>query len=102
MKIKIWKIYNPDRLWGGYEWNLEEIRNDWDGIYSDPYETKLPEEFYVGETMGGADAVFKQGCSYAYVLTISDSQSENGVPLLVGGSPVEMIKLSVTEILETR
>ena len=30
------KFFNPDRLFGGWGWSIDEVWDDWNHIYSDP------------------------------------------------------------------
>jgi hypothetical protein len=94
-QVVLHKFYNPDRLFGGYGWSLDEVRDGWNGIYSDPYCVEIPDEFHIGETVTGERMFFKDGCDTGYTLTIGRSDCANGNPYLVGGNHVEMIKLNV-------
>ncbi|MDU7706095.1 MAG: hypothetical protein E7J94_02335 [Clostridium sp.] len=91
--ITLYKGYNPN-LFGGWFWSLEEVWNDWDHVYSDPYIIELPEGFYVGECITGQPMIFKKSCNLGYDVCIGQN-SENGKPHLVGGHPVENITLKV-------
>jgi len=93
--ITLWRAYNPDRLFGGYSWHIEEVRCGWDHVYSDSYKVEIPDDFSVGKSDMSKKMFFKQGCKQGYELTIGRSDCENGNPYLVGGSPVESIKLRV-------
>lgn len=98
-KIILWKSYNPDRLFGGYQWHIDEVYNDWDHIYSEPYEVEILENFEVGVTVAFEKMFFKRGCDKGYYLVIGQN-CENGNPYLVGGDPVEKIKLKVIRRME--
>lgn len=93
--VTLWRTYNPDRLFGGYSWHIEEVRDGWNHVYSDPFEVEIPDDFYVGESVMSKKCFFKQGCNQGYELTIGRSDCENGNPYLIGGIPVESIKLKV-------
>lgn len=94
-KVIMHKYYNPDRLFGGWGWSIKEVWNDWKHIYSDPYEVEIPDNFKLEETVMGEEMYFKEGCNVGYEVFIGCSKNENGSPYLVGGSPVEEIKLKV-------
>ena len=92
--ITLYKGYNPDRLFGGYFWSLEEVWDDWNHIYSKPYLVELPENFYVGKTIYGEKLIFQKGNNYGYEVS-SLSSCENCNPYLIGGNPTRKIKLKV-------
>lgn len=97
--IKLWKAYNPNGLFGGYSWHTEDVRDGWEQMYSDPYEVEVPDDFYIEKSTSGEILFFKNGCGHGYRLAIG-SNCENGNPYLVGGSPVESIKLRVIKKVE--
>lgn len=82
-KVILWKVYSFDRLYGGWNWSIEEIYNDWDHVYSDPYWVEIPDDFYIGENMSGQKMFFRAGCDMGYILTIGRN-CENGNPYLDG------------------
>lgn len=97
MKIVImYKYFNPDRLFGGWGWSVKEVCDSWNQIYSEPYKVEIPDDFYLGKTETGREIYFKVGCNRGYELTIGRSDCEDSSPYLIGGSPVERIKLHVT------
>lgn len=98
-KVILYKYFNPDKLFGGYGWSIKEVWDDWNHIYSDPYYVEIPDNFNLGETNIGEEMYFKDGCNQAYKLTIGKTDCENGNPYLIGGSPVESIKLRVIGIV---
>ena len=93
--VTLWKAYNPDRLFGGYSWHLEEVWDDWNHIYSDSYYVEIPDDFNLGETVTGETLYFRDGCDIGYDLTIGNTNHKNSSPYLIGGNPVENIKLRV-------
>lgn len=91
-KVILHKTHNP--ILGIWRWSTEE-KNDYQNfIFSDPYYVEIPDCFYLGETTLGNTMFFKDGCNVGYELTIGKNH-ENGSPYLVGGRPVESIKLKV-------
>lgn len=94
-KIILHKYHNPDRLFGGYGWSMEEVWDDWKHIYSDPYEVEIPDNFSIGKSNFGEEMFFKDNCNMGYDLGIDGRYNKNGKPYLVGGSPVEMVFLNV-------
>lgn len=98
-KVIMHKYYDPDRLFGGYGWSIEEVYNDWDHIYSQPYYVEIPDNFNLGETVAGDVAYFKDGCNYRYEVEIGRRDCENSSPYLVGGCPGESIRLNVIGIV---
>ena len=93
-KITLWKSYDPNPLFGGYQWHLEPVNRQWDCITSEPHTVCLPDDFYIDVNTLGQKMIFKQGCEIAYSLTIGKN-CENGNPYLIGGHSVESIKLKV-------
>lgn len=89
------KFFNPDRLFGGWGWSIDEVWDNWNHIYSDPYEVEIPDDFILGKTIADEKMYFKAGCDRGYELTIERTDCENSSPYLVGGSPAESIKLHV-------
>jgi len=96
-KVVLHKTHNP--ILGIWGWSAEE-KNDYQNlIFSDPYYVEMPDDFYPEETTLGKTMFFKKGCNVGYKLTIGRN-SENGSPYLVGGRPVESIKLKVLGAVE--
>lgn len=91
----MYKYFNPDRLFGGYGWSIEKVWNDWDHIYSDPYYVEIPDNFNIGENITGEKMYFKDNCKIGYEVHIGRKYNKNSSPYLLGGSPVESIKLKV-------
>lgn len=97
--VILWKVYSPDRLFGGYSWHTEEVQDGWRQVYSDAYEVEVPDDFYIEKSTSGEILFFKTGCGHGYRLAIG-SNCENGNPYLVGGRPVKTIKLRVIKKVE--
>jgi len=97
--VKMWKTYNPDRLFGGYFWNKEYVYDDWKGVNSDPYLVEVPDEFYVGKSTVDADEIFSTKSQIAYDVC-GTSTLKNCRPLLIGGSPVEEVELKIVRKLD--
>lgn len=93
--VVMYKYSNPDRLYGGWGWSVNEAWDDWNHIYSDPYEVEIPDDFYLDKTIADEEMYFRTGCNQGYELTIGRTDCENSSPYLVGGNPVESIKLRV-------
>ena len=98
-RVVMYKYFNPDRLFGGYGWSIEEVWDDWNQIYSDPYYVEIPDNFNLGENVTGEKMYFKEGCNHGYQLTIFDENNKNGSPFLIGGDSTELIKLKVVGIV---
>lgn len=96
--IILYKGYNPN-LFGGWFWSLEEVWDDWNHVYSDPYKVELPEEYYVGECITGEHMIFKRDHNIGYDVVIGKN-SEHGLPHIIGGTPVEDVTLKVIAKLE--
>lgn len=77
-KVIMYKYFNPDRLFGGYGWSIEEVWDDWNHIYSDPYYVEIPDNFNLGKTVIGEEMYFKDGCNQGYELTIGRTDCEKG------------------------
>lgn len=93
-KAKLWKVYNPDRLFGGYSWAIEETVDDWDGVSSDPYIIGIPDEFNICESVTGEKLFYRGDDQQGYRL-YSTSNKEGCSPILVGGTNPEIVKLKV-------
>lgn len=98
--VTLWLTYNPDRLFGGYSWHIEEVYDGRNHIYSEPYKVEIPDEFYIGESVYLKKMFFKEGDNRGYELTIGRNDCENSSPYLVGGTSVESIKLKVIKKVE--
>lgn len=92
MKVMFYKWHNVQ--FGGYGWSLTDRVDDANNVFYDSYFVELPEGFYLDFSAAGDPLVFKKDCSYAYRLT-SSTTYKNCVPVLVGGDPVEMVRLRV-------
>lgn len=93
--------YSPTPLYGQtWEWSIEEVWDDWNHVYSDPYEVEIPDDFELGETTGGMIMYFKKGCSAGYEIGSEDPRKESGRPCLFGGSFPEIIVLNVVRRIE--
>lgn len=79
---------------GTWGWSLNEVWNDWDHVYSDPYYVEIPENFELAETVTGEEMYFADGDRRGYEI-VSFSDHENCIPYFVGGSPVKTIRLHV-------
>jgi hypothetical protein len=99
-KVIMYKYFNPDPLFGGYGWSIEEILYDRNSIYSNPYYVEIPDNFHIGESVTGEKMYFKDGCDHGYKLEIENRYSENSRPCLIGGNPTEVIKLNVIGIVQ--
>lgn len=93
-KVIMYKYYNPDRLFGGWGWSIEEAWDDWNNIYSEPYEVEIPDDFRLANNIYHKVMYFKGSCNIGYQLSKSGND-ENCMPYLIGGSPVECIRLKV-------
>lgn len=93
----LYKTFDTDPLRGGYDWSIGKVSNSFrqNYVYSEPYYVEIPDEFHLAETQAGNMMYFKDGVDRAYTLTIGNGKTENGNPYLIGGSPVESIKLKV-------
>lgn len=91
-KVILHKTHNP--ILGIWGWSTEEVNDYQNLIFSDPYYVEIPDEFVPDKTKYEKTMFFKNGCNTGYELTIGRN-SENGNPYLIGGSPVESIKLKV-------
>lgn len=97
------KLYKVENVMGRtYQWSAEPVWDDWNHIYSTPFWVEVPDGFNLAETICGDKMYFRDGCKYAYSLTIGDSGCENSAPYLIGGSPVERIRLKVIGPAEER
>lgn len=72
-----------------YHWHEEREYSDWD-----PYFVEIPEDFSLCESRSGKMMYYRGDDLIGYKLTISQD-SENGYPVLVGGSHTEMLTLNV-------
>ena len=82
------------QMYGGWFWSLEEVWDDWDHVYSDPYFVELPEGFSIGESVSSSLMIFREGCNIGYEV-YAGSNTEHCLPHLIGGNPVENITLKV-------
>ncbi|MCB6610175.1 hypothetical protein V3C10_04400 [[Clostridium] symbiosum] len=93
MKKVIMYKWNAVRT-GRWGWSLNEVRSDRDNIYSTPYYVEIPDGFELSESVMGKKLYFKSGDRIGYELT-SRNNLKNCTPRLIGGSPVEVVKLKV-------
>ncbi len=92
MKAIIYKWHSVmDHRWG---WRLDEFRDGWEHIYSTPYYVEIPDEFELCESVYGSKMYFRKGGTVGFEVC-ETSNRENCKPLLIGGSPVEIVKLKV-------
>lgn len=84
-----WKNERTDEI----GWSIKEVWNDWDNIYSDPYQVEIPESFELEETEWGELQYVDKKTGYSYGLTTMSINSS--VPCLIGGPAVNMIPLKV-------
>lgn len=98
MKRVIMHKWNAVRT-GKWGWSIKAIWNESDNIYSDPYYVEVPDNFTLSETAMCEAMYFKLGCQVGYEVS-NFSDGENCKPYLIGGSPVETIKLQVIEPVE--
>ena len=101
-QVVIWKGYNPDRLYGGYFWSIEEVFDDWNRVYSDPYLVEIPDDFNLSKTITGEKMYFRDGDDNGYALYAGSPEQENTNPYLVGGSQSERIKCTVIKKLDPK
>lgn len=93
--VIMYKYHNPDKLFGGWRWSTTKIWDKWNHIYSEPYEVEIPDDFYLGQSVTGEEIYFKVGCKQGYNLVIGRANCENSSPFLIGGCPIEKIRLKV-------
>lgn len=98
MKKVIMHKWNAVRT-GRWGWSLNKVWNDWDNIYSDPYYVEIPDDFDLSEPVMGEKLYFKSGDHIGYKLT-STNNLKNCIPCLIGGNPVEIVKLKVVGTAE--
>lgn len=77
--------------WG---WSIDEVYDDWNSIYSDPYIVEIPDDFMLGENVCGEKMYFKAGQKTGYIVS-ETSQQKNCRPVLIGGSTAEWIVLHI-------
>lgn len=92
--VIMWKYFNPDRLFGGYGWSLEEVCDGWNNIYSNPYYVEIPDDFALGEAQDGSAAYFRGDDRQGYEVA-GGNRAEGCNPYLIGGSRAESIRCRV-------
>lgn len=86
-------MYKWNRVMEGrWGWNLEKVWDEWNRVYSSPYYVEVPDDFKVYKSVTGEKMFFRNGCDIGYEIC-GTSSLEDCEPVLIGGSPVEIVKI---------
>lgn len=83
MRMTLYRFYNPED--GAYQWYINENYSDYEG-----FQVEIPDDFSVGETIGGETAFFRNDDQMSYHL----KGGKNNVSIF-GGTHVEEISLKI-------